>query len=286
MLPCLMSGGSVATSAYCLALNMGAKTVILMGQDLAMTGNRTHADGTFQDKMDEIDKNSLEYFEVESVDGGKVLTRDDFNLYREWFEKWIKEWSHITTVDATEGGALIHGTKIMTLKNAIRRYCKRDYNVKWHIDHSKKLFVGENREIALNYFLDSVKKLEEVEKKAKEGMRYYERLEKVVRKKNSTEQELNKVLKKIKKMNYYMETDFMAQTVTDSLAGLDYTLRPLVYRMQEEQIDELLDVAAQGKVMMYGIAVAANEIKRIADETIVNYAKRHSSDKKNRDIKE
>ena len=56
---------------------MGSKTVILIGQDLAMTGNHTHADGTFKDKMDEIDINSGEYFEVESVDGGKVLTRDD-----------------------------------------------------------------------------------------------------------------------------------------------------------------------------------------------------------------
>ncbi|MEI3571178.1 MAG: hypothetical protein V8Q25_12225 [Roseburia faecis] len=56
---------------------MGAKTVILVGQDLAMTGNNTHADGTFEDKMEEIDVNSGEYFEVESVDGGKVLTRED-----------------------------------------------------------------------------------------------------------------------------------------------------------------------------------------------------------------
>ncbi len=35
-----------------------------------MTGNKTHADGTFEDKMKEIDTGSGEYFEVESVDGG------------------------------------------------------------------------------------------------------------------------------------------------------------------------------------------------------------------------
>lgn len=70
-LPNIPTGGSVATSAYSFGIQMGAKTVILVGQDLAMTGNKTHADGTFEDKMKEIDTGSGEYFEVESVDGGK-----------------------------------------------------------------------------------------------------------------------------------------------------------------------------------------------------------------------
>lgn len=43
----------------------------------------------------------------------------------------------ITTVDATEGGALIHGSKVMTLKKAVQKYCKREFNVKWHINHVK-----------------------------------------------------------------------------------------------------------------------------------------------------
>lgn len=34
---------------------MGSEIIILIGQDLALTGNKTHADGTFQDKMEEID---------------------------------------------------------------------------------------------------------------------------------------------------------------------------------------------------------------------------------------
>lgn len=275
-LPDLMTGGSVATSAYSLAINMGARTIILVGQDLAMTGNKTHADGTFQDKMDNIDVNSGEYFEVESIDGGKVLTRADFKLYLDWFEKYIKEWDHITTVDATEGGALIHGSKVMTLKKAIKKYCKREFNVKWHIDHCKKLFVGDNRKIALNCFAGASEKLKEVQKKAKDGLRYYERLEELVKKHRDTDKELSKVLKKIKKVNHYMESDYMAQTVMESLAGLNYTLRPLVYQMQEERADELLDVAAQGKVLMYAVAVAVDEIAMIAEGTIVKYAKEHS----------
>lgn len=272
-LPNFVTGGSVATSAYSLGVFMGATTIILVGQDLAMTGNRTHADGTFRDKMEEIDLNSGEYFEVEAVDGGTVLTRDDFKLYLDWFEKYIKEWSHITTVDATEGGALIHGSKVMTLKNAIKKYCKREFNVKWHIDHQKKLFEGENREIALKYFEEAGVKLQEVKKKAREGLSYYEKLEKLSKKPAAKDADIKKLLKKIKKINAYMEADYMAVTVADSLKGMEYVLRPLIYQMQEDQKSELADIAEQGKTMLYGTAVAAEELSELADETVIPYAK-------------
>lgn len=275
LLPNLMSGGSVATSAYCLALNMGAKTVILVGQDLAMTGNKTHADGTFKEKMDDIDVNSGEYFEVEAVGGGQVLTRDDFKLYLDWYEKWIKEWNHITTVDATEGGARIHGSKEMTLKGAVRKYCKREYNVKWHIDHSRKLFTGENRRIALKYFADAPRKLTEVGKKAKEGQHYYKRLEKLAVENRTVGKELDKTLKHIKKINHYMETDYMAQMVMESLVGLNYSLRPQVYQTEKNLRDDFLDMAKQGQVITYCMEVAAAEIKGVAEETIVKYVKEH-----------
>ena len=278
-IPYLMTGGSVATSAYTLGLNMGAKTVILVGQDLAMTGNRTHADGTFQDEMDKIDADSGEYFEVEAVDGGKVLTRADFDKYRIWFEDHFKMWKHIKVIDATEGGALIHNTKVMTLKKAVQKYCQTEFNVKWHIARCKKIFTDEQKQKVLDYFTGSLDKLDEVKKRAKDGLRQYERLEKLAKKAVISEQELGKVLKKIKKMNSYMETDYMARTVMDSLDGLNFTLRPLAYQKQEDQKKEFLDVAKQGKVLLYGVTVAVDEIKMIAERTIVEYAKEHQLEK-------
>lgn len=70
-LPNIPTGGSVATTAYSFGIQMGAKTVILVGQDLAMTGNKTHADGTFQDKMQEIDTDSGEYLKLMQLMGEK-----------------------------------------------------------------------------------------------------------------------------------------------------------------------------------------------------------------------
>ena len=280
-LPNIPTGGSVATSAYSFGIQMGAKTVILVGQDLAMTGNKTHADGTFEDKMKEIDVNSGEYFEVESVDGGKVLTRGDLKLYLDWFEKYIKEWNMITTVDATEGGALIHGSKVMTLKKAVQKYCKREFNVKWHINHVKKLFPQEYQNIPLEYFEKAGTKLGEVRKKAQEGLKYYEKLEKISSKQSISEKELHKTLKKIKKINHYMEVDYMAETVNDSIKGLELALRPQIYQLQNDKKTEFADIAEQGKVMLYGITIAAEEIKTIAEDTIVAYAKQKKADEEN-----
>lgn len=292
-LPDLKTGGSVATSAYSLGVMMGSRIVILVGQDLAFTGNKTHANGTFQDRMDDIGKVNVDgvtYMEVESIDGGKIITRDDYNMYRKWFEAYAKKWNHVTLVDATEGGALIHGTKIMTLKKAIQKFCTKEFNVKWHIDHSKKIFREEEKEIALKYFMDSTKKLAEVKKKAIEGVRNYEQLEKLLKKKNVTERELKKILKKIKRINEFMEQDYMAETIMDSLIGVEYTLRPNIYKMIENRTDELSDIAKQGRVMLFGIAIGSDEITELAKKTIIPFAeKQHQklgkADSKNDDQK-
>ena len=251
-----------------------------------MTGNRTHADGTFQEKMDEIDVQNGEYLQVDAVGGGKVWTRDDFDRYRKWFEDCAKGWSHITMVDATEGGALIHGSKVMTLKRAIAKYCKRDFNVKWHIDRCKKLFQGEYQAFALKYLIDSEKKLAEVKRRAEEGLRSYERMETLLRKPTVTDGELQKALKKVKKVNNYMERDYMAETVMDSLAGIDYTLRPGIYKVHEDRKAELLDVAEHGKLVLYAVAVGTDEIAQLAKETILPYAKAQQSETQRPDGKE
>lgn len=274
LLPDFPTGGSVATSAYSLGVYMGAKTVILVGQDLALTGNKVHVDGAFKDEKCEIDMESGAFMEVDAVGGGKVITRNDFKFYLDWFESTIKRWNRILTVDATEGGALIHGAKNMTLKRAIKKYCTKDYNVKWHLARRKRLFeTAEEKEYALKYFEDSVKNLEEVKKKAEEGIKYYEKIQKLARYDSKSQKEFQKTYKKIKKINTYMEKNEMAETVTDSLKGVEYALRPLIYQTRESKKDEIDQVAEQGTLMLTAIAFGADEIKGIVKETIVSYAK-------------
>ena len=93
-------------------------------------------------------------------------------------------------------------------------------------------------------------------------------------KKNLSEKELAKLLKKVKKINKFIELDYNAETVVDSLSGVEAAIRPSIYRMQEDRRQELLDIAEQGEVLLYSMAIAAEEIAGIAKDTIVTYAKK------------
>lgn len=266
------SGGSVATSAYSLGVQMGARTVILVGQDLALTGNKVHVDGAFENEKCEIEMESGEYFEVEAIDGGTVISRIDFKIYLDWFEVIAREWSHIQMIDATEGGALIKGSKVMTLKKAIQKYCVKEFNAKWHIARVPKIFrTKEEREYALKYFEDCIERLEEIQKKAKDGYFCYERLQKIAKDKPENQEEIQNLFKKIKEVNDFMEKDDVAEMVMDSLKGVEYTLRPSIYKVKEDDADELDEIIKHGYVMLGSIYHAAEELKGIAKEELLPF---------------
>ena len=45
-IPSFASGGCVSSEAFVLALYLGFRTIVLIGQDLAFTGGSTHTKGT------------------------------------------------------------------------------------------------------------------------------------------------------------------------------------------------------------------------------------------------
>ena len=83
VLPDVSSGGSVACSAFSMLYKMGFQTIILVGQDLAYSDNKSHADGTFQEKMPEENTENMIKVKGNYVD--EVPTRRDFRVFLEWF---------------------------------------------------------------------------------------------------------------------------------------------------------------------------------------------------------
>lgn len=121
----IVGAGSVATSAFEVARYLGAKTIIMVGQDLAFEGNSSHALG----ERLQVEY-STEYFDlIEGNDGSLVKTRFDWYKYLCWYNEVIPNFDG-TVVNATEGGAKIKGTKIMTLDEAISTYCITEYDNK------------------------------------------------------------------------------------------------------------------------------------------------------------
>lgn len=122
------SGGSVATAAFAICYQLGIRRIIMIGQDLAYQGEATHAGGVESKGIN----NNIGYEMIEGVDGGQVRTRSDWLAYLKWFENAIALMKDMgkdmEVIDATEGGALIHGSRVMTLKEAIDEYCILEYN--------------------------------------------------------------------------------------------------------------------------------------------------------------
>lgn len=110
------TGGSVVTTALDVAIRMEAGAIIFAGLDLAFTDSKGHADGIYAENHVTFEDMIM----VPDVDGGLVGTNRPMNMYREWIEKRLKQEDVIMPVyDATEGGALIAGTKIMKLQDVL-----------------------------------------------------------------------------------------------------------------------------------------------------------------------
>jgi len=118
--PGYSGGGSVATTGTEIAFHLNLKNIILIGQDLAYTGEHTHAGG-----YDNHILNEEMFIEMaDGIDGRQVKTRGDWIIFRDWFEDFIKVNEQVNLIDATEGGILIHGSKVMAFEAAINEYCE------------------------------------------------------------------------------------------------------------------------------------------------------------------
>lgn len=116
----VFSGISVAHQLMGIAHALGASPIILIGQDLAYSSDGvTHANATSIKEKINVDK--VDLF-VKGVDGSDVPTTFIWKQFKQIFEQYIS-YAELNCVDATEGGALIEGTTIMTLREAIDRYC-------------------------------------------------------------------------------------------------------------------------------------------------------------------
>lgn len=116
--------GSVATATFVIARYLGAKTIILVGQDLAFDGEASHAMG--ERRQEEI---SMEYVErIEGNNGELLRTRFDWFTYLCWYNEQVGTFNG-KVINATEGGARIKGTEILSLSKAIETYCTVEFNL-------------------------------------------------------------------------------------------------------------------------------------------------------------
>ncbi len=151
-------GGSVATAGMTVALAMGIRNIILVGQDLAYKDGFTHAGGV---KIpDSVEQSEL--VKVEGIHGEELYTGRDMYGYILWFQHAIVTLKDkIQVIDATEGGALIKGSKIMTLEDAIEEYCIGTFDGEKLLEKYTVLDVEKRYHVSLELLKEAITKLEE-----------------------------------------------------------------------------------------------------------------------------
>lgn len=167
-------GGSVGTVCFQIGLNLGFKTIIIIGQDLAFTEKKSHA-GTGDLKEEDMIYGMLM---VDGYYGDRVLTRLDFKHYIDWYNMKIPQLTDVKVINATEGGARLTGAEQMTLQEAVDKYCVDKYDIEklleevpevWDSWKDKQKYYKELKD-KYQYFVGMKRRLIEGIEGAKRGI--------------------------------------------------------------------------------------------------------------------
>lgn len=266
----LPSGGSVATLAFSFVSYLGYKRVILIGQDLAFTGNKSHADGTFKDKIDTTD--TTKYMMVPGNCEELVPTLKNLNNYRIWFENFIEDWKKryedFTVINATEGGARIEGTEIMTLEEAIGQECAKEVDISSCINKIKPIFSDEEQKKILEYFHNTPSEFHKISELAKEGENLYKKLNRLCDNKNSDKSAYLKILNKVKKNTKKIEKSPNYELVIESLVVADQILKSAQYLEYQSFEEECKGIAERGMLFTKLLRECALLLEGLAEDTV------------------
>lgn len=173
-------GISSAHVAFQTAVVAGCNPIILIGQDLAFTDDKIHSDITHTKFEGMNNDRRFDGSYVEDVHGGMVKTNGIYNWFRNWFEMQCIVLKDRRIIDATEGGARIKGTELMTLEEVTKQFCTKEKKIRMtecleDIPHNP---VEEQKhyKAVVEYLTTQIKKLREIQDKAE---KYYEKLEKI-----------------------------------------------------------------------------------------------------------
>lgn len=264
----LASGGSVATNAFSLLQKIGLTRIILVGQDLAYTNNRTHADGTFQERMDEVDTKGM--YMVEGNYEEKVPVAGDLRQFLEWYNYAIEEIQKLKpqfrVINATEGGAKIKNTEIMTLKEAVRQECTKKVDIRACLDQLSPMLGEAEREWSKNFLKSIPKACQGMSRQAKRIKKLYTRLDQVCKKKNIDKAEYLSVLKKIEKNVKEIENTDMYQLASITLSEANYIISSEQFFYENSMAAEGKEIARKGILYMGMVDECGRIFQQYAEE--------------------
>lgn len=259
----LPTGGSVANNALSLLYEMGFRTIILVGQDLAYPGGVEHTEAAYGKGNDKVDTKKKNYIEVEDNFGNMVMTETNMNIYRKWIENYIAAYDDLNVINATEGGAKIAGTEFITLSEAIRRYCKKDFDTKKILD-IEQYFTEEERKQFISEIRKMPEKIDEFGQLIRENQKLYKKVGSLNGKGKVNSLQMKKAMNEIATYNEKIEDSLVNRMVQAYITTTDYEIlgEALKYKENESVLKLVNDFVEQGQKLLNAYQDAIPQLKK------------------------
>lgn len=260
------AGGSVATAAYTICLALGMKNIILIGQDLAYLDGKTHAGNMTSGEINNGGEGNRR--EVEGIDGNMVVTRIDWFRYLDWFGNAIESNPQCHVIDATEGGAKIRGTEILTLREAINTYCTKETDVKEMMENLPPALNNNQYLAMVDYIRASAMDLVLIKGRLRRCADDCDRLIKACKNGTINEPKYNKPIKELSKTNQYVEGRPVYKLL-DSLVVTEAVVALKDIYVQSDNPDEnLRRTFEQSRDFYRALLDAADKLEPILEVTL------------------
>lgn len=265
------TGGSVATTAFSLMYMIGIDNIILVGQDLAFSGNQTHASGSLE-ILEDSRKATTDY-EVEGNYEEKVYTGGDFKIYLDWYKTFLqgakKHRPNLRVINATEGGAKIAFTEVMTLDEAIDELCTKEYDVAGMIESVPPAFNKDQRANVIKYLRDTEGIFRMIANEAEKSKKYYKKIDNMVNTGNISPKEYVQLLNKIKKSNKKIRSQWHCyQCIDITLVHANMIMKKESLMEEESVLEEAKEISRKGMILMDLIKQCADLFAQISADTV------------------
>jgi hypothetical protein len=201
--PDILGGASVATFALSIAYMISSGPVALIGQDLAYTDNKTHAEHNKNfKKIDETYIKAREMFYTEGYYGDQVLTDYAFLTMKHNFEKLIQTFSEPERIyNCTEGGVKLESYQQISFQEFCDRYVDTNKSVPmFDIDSYPHKDIQEWKEFLIR-IENEIKLHDKVKRLVEEAV--------LLLKRNTSDKEFDeKILKKLDKIDKQLKPIF------------------------------------------------------------------------------
>lgn len=257
----LPTGGSVANDAFSLVEYLGFQTIILVGQDLAFTGDRGHVSSVCDDEeanRDHLKTRALTM--VEGWDGQPIKTDLQMEMYLRWFEKEIRNLKDgIKVIDATEGGAKKEGAIPMTLRDAIASECRGEFSLDQVLSECQDTCSPQQKEKAYETVRGLPRELERVRKNLKEGIACHQELARLAKRGQTGTKEFRKCVAKVERCNERQRTEWLQPLIAMYASVAEYSLQDQIYAQEDMSISE---IAEQGIELLEGYQKALDDLEK------------------------